>query len=636
MTVELLFVKSALVLTGAGLAARSLARASAATRAAVWTAAFAVLLALPVLEWALPAWRPLPELRATPDLFAPSVAASLATPDARTAPAGAPAGEHATHVLRAVPPATSVVTAGPTRLDRWFRLAAPWLLGAWVAGIVAGLLRLVLAHGRAFRLARRAEPADGPILAAAVTAAQRLGVEHAWRVALSDDLDVPVQCGLFSPVVLLPRDAGTWPADRRAAVLLHELAHVARRDCLLRLAGEVARTLYWPQPLVHWAVRHAGLALEQAADDAVLRAGTPRPAYAEHLAVIAATVGRLEAGAALAMARPSTLLPRVRAILDAGTDRATVGRRALVVTGLLALAGAASVGAVRLVGESADSVLARRARTALAAPEAAVRGEAVLTLGRLRDQDAAPALALRLRDAEADVRGMAAWALGRTHQAQAAPALAAALRDPDPYVRENAGMALAALGDRRWVPAVAALTRDTVWSVRAIAMEALGTLGGDEAGRAVADLLARETNDHTRQMAVWALRHTRSATTLPGLIALLADTSAELRGSALYALTDLGDRRAGPAVIAVLAGDTVPMVRGHAAAALGRFGDPAAIPALAAALRDADWRVRVSAADALGDLGGADAAAALVPALRDDVHQVRLTAVEALDRIASR
>jgi beta-lactamase regulating signal transducer with metallopeptidase domain len=37
--------------------------------------------------------------------------------------------------------------------------------------------------------------------------------------------------------------------------LLHELAHIARRDCLTQLRASVVAALYWPHPGAWWLAR---------------------------------------------------------------------------------------------------------------------------------------------------------------------------------------------------------------------------------------------------------------------------------------------------------------------------------------------------------------------------------------------
>ncbi|NIR79340.1 MAG: energy transducer TonB, partial [Gemmatimonadetes bacterium] len=54
--------------------------------------------------------------------------------------------------------------------------------------------------------------------------------------------------------VVLPEDYGRWSSGTLDRVLLHELAHVQRRDCSAYLVGELARAIHWPNPLVWLAL----------------------------------------------------------------------------------------------------------------------------------------------------------------------------------------------------------------------------------------------------------------------------------------------------------------------------------------------------------------------------------------------
>jgi beta-lactamase regulating signal transducer with metallopeptidase domain len=53
----------------------------------------------------------------------------------------------------------------------------------------------------------------------------------------------------------LPLDAEQWSADRRRAVLAHELAHVQRRDWLVQILAAVVCTVYWFHRLSWFAYR---------------------------------------------------------------------------------------------------------------------------------------------------------------------------------------------------------------------------------------------------------------------------------------------------------------------------------------------------------------------------------------------
>jgi HEAT repeat protein len=386
--------------------------------------------------------------------------------------------------------------------------------------------------------------------------------------------------------------------------------------------------LYWLNPLVHVAFRRAALETERACDDAVLRAGTPEAEYAAHLAAVAALLGGVRTGAALAMTRPSTLLVRVRAILDGRSNRRAATRRFTLATacgaGLLALL----VGASTPAGDEGRHLVA-----ALDANAPAMRRAAAWRLGELRRRSGAAALERRLGDPDPGVRSVAAWSLGRLRARDAVPALIALAGDPDPHVREMTALALGTIGDARATAALAALAADRDWSVRAVTTRALRLLGTDEAAAILAHRTAVEPDEHARSMAVWELQEINTAATRDGLLRALAHPSPVTRHDALATLKRLGDPATQDAIAHVLARDSVANVRAHAAAVLCELGDEAVVPALVVALRDANWHVRAAAICGLGRLGGPAAAAALLDALSDDVHQVRLSAVEALNRV---
>jgi hypothetical protein len=160
------------------------------------------------------------------------------------------------------------------------------------------------------------------------------------RLLRSERTSMPVVCGILRPAVMLPAEADAWSAERRRMVLLHELTHVTRRDCLTQMMAQMACAFYWFNPFIWFAARRLRVEREQACDDYVLSIGTKPSDYASHLLDIARTaherpVFDWSQTTSVAMARRSQLEGRLLAILSKENKRGAVSRVAL--TGLVAL-----------------------------------------------------------------------------------------------------------------------------------------------------------------------------------------------------------------------------------------------------------------------------------------------------------
>ena len=144
--------------------------------------------------------------------------------------------------------------------------------------------------------------------------------------------------GVMRPRLLLPETSEAWPEERRRVVLLHELAHAWRWDYATNLLTRLACAVWWFNPLVWMAARRMAAERERACDNIVLNHGANPAEYAEQLLEIAAGLrpGGWAEPAGIAMARPTKLESRLRAILDANRNRAAL-TRAAVFSALLVL-----------------------------------------------------------------------------------------------------------------------------------------------------------------------------------------------------------------------------------------------------------------------------------------------------------
>ncbi|MGE5814367.1 MAG: M56 family metallopeptidase, partial [Acidobacteriota bacterium] len=202
-------------------------RSSAAARHLVWTCALAGSLIVPVLSMVVPAWE-LPVLPAVQTrTFDPM-------PEAPTRTDVAPPSFARQRQLPAERPATTdnstVATNGTAQpiLRLATRPASIWLFGLLI--VVA---RLALGTARMQWIARRAtRVGSGRWMRLAERLAGVLGVGRRVVFLEGTQVAMPMTWGVVTSRVLLPKSAEAWPPRRQRVVLLHELAHVKRRDCL--------------------------------------------------------------------------------------------------------------------------------------------------------------------------------------------------------------------------------------------------------------------------------------------------------------------------------------------------------------------------------------------------------------------
>lgn len=300
-------------------------RTSAATRHLIWTLAIVAVLLLPVLALAVPKW--------------PVVVRTARVPAADAVPRP-PVVEDAARVERPSPLVAETTTPAAVAASQ---AGTSWPI-AIATVYVVGVLVMLIYLGRQRRGVRRLARESADLVESEWTrllreSAGRMDVRRPVRLLRNRECNMPMSFGTRRPVILIPATADAWQEDRRRAVLLHELAHVARYDCLTQCVAFAACTIYWFHPGAWWAARRLRIERELACDDRVIRAGARPREYAGHLLDIAYSFGRHRAPAlAVPMARPRQLEGRMLAVLDAARNRSVPALRARVAGAMIAAA----------------------------------------------------------------------------------------------------------------------------------------------------------------------------------------------------------------------------------------------------------------------------------------------------------
>ena len=145
----------------------------------------------------------------------------------------------------------------------------------------------------------------------------------------SELIRTPMVVGIFKPTILVPHNLSQQVSRQQMTeILLHELAHIVRRDPLILFLQNLARTLFWMHPLVHWIARMLTRASEEICDNYVLK-GNCTYAYSRTLLAVAklGLGDRTPTGAIGVVGSGFTLAARIAGMLDKQRLRTTSMRR---------------------------------------------------------------------------------------------------------------------------------------------------------------------------------------------------------------------------------------------------------------------------------------------------------------------
>ncbi|MES3034368.1 MAG: M56 family metallopeptidase [Gemmatimonadota bacterium] len=671
LPLALVVLKATLVLLVALMLTALMRRASASSRHLVWVASLLALLALPVLAvWTPVRFAVLPaSWGAGVPVATPVVSDVRASNDVASgiidAPAVAsnpsPLAQETTRrdVARVVTPVPTASRLSPLAI-----VTAVWALGA--VGLLGWLAYGALAVRR---LVRGAVPlTDVAWQHTLLEIADRLALDAVPQLVRSEAVTMPFAAGLRRPVIVLPHDCDVWAPDRRAAVLLHELAHIRRRDIVAHTLGRVSSALYWFHPLAWTAARRQRAESERACDDLALACGTRASDYAEHLLDIVTSVrNHATPSMAMAMATRSEFEGRMLAILDPEQSRHAPTRvQASTLAGgvmMFAIVAGSSVPRVA-TPELPDTRPLSVTATGNAPRDPASQQQLVATDTTRRAKPAPPVALDSMRrtpereatldeldageEAELDtldaLRGRTqrelqwnATRLGRTADTSARATLLARIlaTDTSATLRRTAAWGLE---DHAQHPAARAALLDAVRQdrsadVREMAAWALSNAAGDErVAAALADAYAAERERSVRATLLWAIgdgASSRSREAVATLTAALNDTDPKVRQSAIWGLGNVGPRRAPAALIDALR-DPDAQVRSLTAWALYEIEDSTAAPALLQALeREKEGDTRWAMVRALGVMGEA-AVAPMQRLIEGNDAALRALAIRAL------
>ncbi|WP_372629408.1 M56 family metallopeptidase [Cohnella sp.] len=153
----------------------------------------------------------------------------------------------------------------------------------WLSGIALALLFPLAGHLAMSRALRREPGLTVPRELEKMFARIRAdsGIRPGVQLRLTRLVSGPALFGIFSPVVLIPRDlAGRLAEAEWECIFRHELAHYRRKDIWVNLLAYSLVSAHWFNPLAWYGLRRMRIDQESACDANVLNAIASKETYA--------------------------------------------------------------------------------------------------------------------------------------------------------------------------------------------------------------------------------------------------------------------------------------------------------------------------------------------------------------------
>ncbi|HUB60831.1 MAG TPA: M56 family metallopeptidase [Puia sp.] len=228
------------------------------------------------------------------------------------------------------------------QLVQYFNAHASIVVVIWFIVFMARFVKLLSGLVSAQRIRHYQTgpvPAEWQERLAALVA--RLRISRPVQLLESALIKVPVAVGWLKPVILVPAGMlAQLSPDQVESILLHELAHISRRDYLFNLAQNVIDTLFFFNPALLWVSSLIRTERENCCDDVAIRETRSRRQLIEAL-VSFHEYHQTTRGYALGFAgQHNGMVKRVERIVHKRNHSLDPGERVLLMVGILVLCGA--------------------------------------------------------------------------------------------------------------------------------------------------------------------------------------------------------------------------------------------------------------------------------------------------------
>jgi beta-lactamase regulating signal transducer with metallopeptidase domain len=163
-----------------------------------------------------------------------------------------------------------------------------WALCCWITGVAICLVYTLTGRIGVKHVCRKISPHGNEDLKIHISSiAREMGIARKIEVVVSSRCRIPFTYRCIHPVLVIPTEAKDWPKSKLENILIHELAHIRRHDCVVLFLIRLLCSFFWYIPVMWIGLTHLQIEQEKICDSVAVQNGKQPFAYARHMIELA-------------------------------------------------------------------------------------------------------------------------------------------------------------------------------------------------------------------------------------------------------------------------------------------------------------------------------------------------------------
>lgn len=187
------------------------------------------------------------------------------------------------------------------------------------------------------RIRQEAKPAAAGWNEQVLHLSQRLGIAKTVALFETGIVKIPFTLGFLKPCIYIPLGLlAQLPADQVETILLHELAHIRRKDYIVNILQNFSDTIFFFNPAMLWISALLREEREACCDDIVIAHTPQQTSYIYALVAFQEKAAGIQLGVAL-QGKQQHLLNRVKRLMTRENKKLSIMERSILMLSILAI-----------------------------------------------------------------------------------------------------------------------------------------------------------------------------------------------------------------------------------------------------------------------------------------------------------